>query len=149
MTDEQNKWKVRFERERAARRQAEELLHEKSRELYLLNQQLKERADELSTSLHRLEDTQEQLVESAKLASLGRLVAGISHEINTPLGVSMMAVSHGRESLEKMTATIEGGRVSKAGLLSLLEDGFGSLESATRNLRRSADLVQSFKRVVR
>jgi len=48
VSDEAERWRLRFERERAARREAETLLHEKSREIYLANEALKARADELT-----------------------------------------------------------------------------------------------------
>ena len=122
-------------------------MHEKSRALYTANQELQTRADELALSLERLRETQDQLVESAKLASLGRLVAGVSHEINTPLGVSMMAVAHGGEALKKLQSDFNSGRLSKSGFMNCVADCDEALQLAERNLNRSAELVKSFKRL--
>ena len=86
-------WRMRFDRERAARREAETLLNDKSRELYLINDELRQQAAELEASMVSLATAQAALVRQGKMAALGGLVAGIAHEINTPLGVSVTAVS--------------------------------------------------------
>lgn len=69
----------RFERERKARQEAEKLLEDKSRELYLANQ-------ELTEALGKLHTTQAQLVQNEKMASIGQMAAGVAHEINNPIG---------------------------------------------------------------
>ena len=68
-----------LQREREARKQAEKLLEDKSRELYGANQ-------ELAESLQDLKQAQAQLVQSEKMVSIGHLAAGVAHEINNPVG---------------------------------------------------------------
>lgn len=78
-----------FRRERAAREISEKILETCSRELYLANQRFESQYCELKHALTDLSQTQERLVQSAKMASLGQLVAGIAHEINNPLSFIM------------------------------------------------------------
>ena len=76
--NEDNPYKVAYEREKTARIEAEQLLDDKSRELYLLNEELK-------ASNQLLKDQQNLMLRNEKLATLGTLSAGVAHEINNPL----------------------------------------------------------------
>lgn len=102
---------------------------------------------ELNATLQRLRQTQRQLVESEKMASLGGLVAGVAHEINTPLGISLTAASHLSEEAARLHRRLQSGELRRAEL-----DGFGHsvLEASdliVRNLQRADQLVRSFKQV--
>ncbi len=147
MSDDAERWRLRFERERAARREAETLLHEKSRALYLANEALMARAEELTASMASLAAAQDALVRQGKLAALGGLVAGVAHEINTPLGVAVTAVSLTVEQADELDAMVASGRLSKAGLQRLVTSLRESTTLARANMERAAALVQSFKRV--
>jgi C4-dicarboxylate-specific signal transduction histidine kinase len=140
-------WRARFERERAARREAEDLLHAKSRELWAANQALEARAAELATSLQRLEEARDALVQREKLAALGGLVAGIAHEINTPLGVAVTAVSHGEDRVKTLAERSASGQVTRGELRTLVSDIGTAMQLALTNLQRAAALVRSFKKV--
>ncbi|MDE1545603.1 ATP-binding protein [Dechloromonas agitata] len=100
----------------------------------------------LSTTVEHLQMAQTELVRSEKLASLGSLVAGVAHELNTPIGNGVMAVSTLRGALKTFRER------SAEGLKRSLLDSFvesvdtGSL-IAERNLERAAELVTSFKQV--
>jgi two-component system NtrC family sensor kinase len=72
-------YKTAYERERIIRQEAEQLLEDKSRELFASMQTLHETVDDLKSS-------QNQLVQTEKMASLGVLAAGVAHEINNPIG---------------------------------------------------------------
>jgi C4-dicarboxylate-specific signal transduction histidine kinase len=138
---------MRYERERRARREAEDILHDKAREIYLINQTLAARAQELSESMEVLKSAQDALVRQGKLAALGGLVAGVAHEINTPLGVGLTAVSITSEHINAFTAMFESGRISRSGALQLLSEMRESITLAESNMRRAAVLVRSFKKV--
>jgi len=140
-------WRMRFERERTARREAETLLNDKSRELYLINEELRQQAAELEASMTSLASAQEALVRQGKMAALGGLVAGVAHEINTPLGVSVTAVSLITEQIDKLDAMVASGRLSKSGLEQLIATLRESTALADTNMQRAATLIQSFKMV--
>jgi len=75
-------YKAAYDRERIARKKAESLLDEKTRSLY-------ENVLQLQTTVAALEEAQEQLIQSEKMASIGQLAAGVAHEINNPIGFSL------------------------------------------------------------
>ncbi len=77
-----NPYKAAYERERLARKKAEKFLDDKTRSLY-------DNIVQLQTTVRALEETQEQLVQAEKMASIGQLAAGVAHEINNPIGFSL------------------------------------------------------------
>lgn len=102
---------------------------------------------ELSQSLANLEKAQNQLVESEKFAALGQLVAGVAHELNTPIGVGITSASAMSETLQLIEQQIISGKVKKSVLLSHLENMKTAQDLTLRNLTRAGNLIQSFKQV--
>lgn len=101
---------------------------------------------ELSGTVATLQATQSELVQAEKMAALGSLVAGVAHELNTPLGNGLMAVSALADEVRQFRQSMQDGlrRSALEALLAGVEQG---TSIATRNLHRAADLVTSFKQV--
>jgi signal transduction histidine kinase/purine-cytosine permease-like protein len=102
---------------------------------------------ELVQSLHHLEMTQSHLVESEKMASLGGLVAGVAHEINTPVGIAVSAASYLYDRTAAAREKLERGELLCEDLRSYLDDAAQSARLLLSNANRAAKLVQSFKQV--
>ena len=112
----------------------------------LLLTQLRSRWFDLTHKIQELEDTRQELVQAEKMASLGRMVAGFAHEINTPIGVAVGAVSHNAESVARLATLLDQDEVNEDDLRTELTSLQQGSDLAQANLRRAANLVQRFKR---
>jgi ligand-binding sensor domain-containing protein/signal transduction histidine kinase len=95
----------------------------------------------------QLKETQNQLVEREKLAALGSLVAGVSHELNTPLGNSLLIASSIEDNINRISEVIESGPVKRSDFKQFAERCKEACVLLLRSLRTSANLVSSFKQV--
>jgi signal transduction histidine kinase len=103
---------------------------------------------ELQNMIATLAKAREDLVRNEKLAGLGAMVAGIAHELNTPIGNSLMAAS----TFESQTGEIahglaENGSVKRSVFENYVENARLTVDILTRNLHRAADIVTNFKQV--
>lgn len=98
-------------------------------------------------ALAALHQAQAQLVQQEKLASLGGLVAGIAHEINTPLGTTLMAISGVADQWQHLQSAIQNGSINKAMLEQSTHDGAEFTALAMRGATRAAELITSFKSI--
>lgn len=94
-----------------------------------------------------LKQAQARLVEREKLAALGGLVAGVAHEINTPLGIAVTAASHLREEAIRIRTRMAEGALRKSDLLAFEESVEQSTGLILSHLSRAAALVRSFKQI--
>ena len=99
------------------------------------------------SSIDDLKNAKDKLVESEKMASLGSLVAGISHEINTPLGNSVTAASQLEEDYFSLKEKLEKGKMSRKDFDFFLNQCGLGLELMLINLRKASELISSFKRI--
>ncbi|GFD91759.1 diguanylate cyclase [Alteromonas sp. KUL156] len=107
------------------------------------NQTLEQRVKERTAAL---EAAQERLIESEKMAALGNLVAGIAHEVNTPLGIALTSVSNCKEELKSIFRDFEEGELTEQGFKDFEAICSEGLILAENSLMRAANLVQDFKR---
>jgi PAS domain S-box-containing protein len=125
------------------------------RELNLeLEARVCERTDELARSnseLQRAVDSlslaQGELVRSERLSSLGAMVAGVAHELNTPIGNSLTVATTLQDAMTELAEEITQGTVRRSSLSGFLDQGSLVAEMLVRNLKRAATLISNFKEV--
>jgi two-component system, cell cycle sensor histidine kinase and response regulator CckA len=103
--------------------------------------------EELRQSLQRLREAQEELVRKERLATVGLLVSGVAHEVNTPLGVAVTAMGVVGEEMSTLRDLFDRGELTKGGLRSFFERGDQAAAMVRTNLERAAAEITKFKRV--
>jgi two-component system NtrC family sensor kinase len=103
--------------------------------------------NELERSYQQLKQLQTHLIEQEKFAALGQLIAGVAHELNTPLGIAITSASYIQGKSKELSGKIILDGIKKSELLSFLNQLDKAQELATRNLQRCVDLIASFKQV--
>lgn len=119
------------------------LLSLQNRALAEANSNLEEKVRQRTQAL---EEASEQVLQSEKMASLGRMVAGFAHEINTPVGIALSAVSLSEETIRQLRGMLDQEEVSEEEFTAHLETLKQADRLAFANLNRAAELVRSFKR---
>jgi len=112
-----------------------------------LEQLVSQRTQELSETLLNLKATQSKLVEAEKMASLGGLVAGVAHEINTPVGIGVTVASALVEHTSDFCSKYQSGAMKRSDLEKFFDLTTQSGNTLLINLNRAAELIQSFKQV--
>lgn len=101
----------------------------------------------LQLTIKSLNEAQSQLIQSEKMASLGSLVAGISHEINTPIGIGVTAASSIAEEVKNLHDEFEAGSMKRSTLESFIVHVNLASKILLSNLQRASELIRSFKQV--
>ena len=119
--------------------------------LAALNRQLEDKVAErtaaLETTLQHLRQTQDELIQSEKLASLGSMVAGIVHELNTPIGNARTVVTTLSERANALRQHIDGHSLRRADLIDGLSAMREMADLADRSMQRASVLITNFKQV--
>jgi PAS domain S-box-containing protein len=121
---------------------AEEITERKRNE-----REIRRARDAAEAALHHLRVVQASLVESEKLAALGRLVAGVAHEINSPVGTSLTVASELQRKSALFAAEVARGGLKRSSLREFVTLVQIASSQLSANLARAADLVESFKQV--
>ncbi len=111
-----------------------------------LEQRVRERTSELSASLVQLNNAQTELVQAEKMAALGHMVAGVAHEINTPLGIGITVASTIRHDTKTIIQAVQKG-IKRSELDAFLAGIYAGAQMLERNLSLVASQVNQFKRV--
>ncbi|MGQ0710050.1 MAG: sensor histidine kinase [Rhodoferax sp.] len=106
-----------------------------------------ESEEEARNALNNLRNAQEGLVRAEKMAALGSLVAGVAHELNTPIGNIVMVASTQQERCAEITKATKEGALTRKGLDRFMEQTGEGANLVFHNATRAAELIQSFKQV--
>lgn len=133
--------------------QKQELLHKKQSLKEEVEQRkqteldLRHKQKELQETIDHLNQAQDRLVQSEKMAALGGLVAGITHEVNTPVGISVTATSFLQERLTRLSLAYQGKTLTPRMLEEFLDEAQQSANLLESNLSRASELIASFKQI--
>ncbi|WIV99527.1 ATP-binding protein [Kinneretia aquatilis] len=130
-----------------AQRALEQLNAELETRVARRTQALLEANHQLSETLDTLQKTKDELVRNERLASLGALVAGVAHELNTPIGNSLVVASTLQEHSAHLSADVAAGTLRRSSMQGYLDLANNSFALLMRSLQRAAELVARFKQM--
>lgn len=135
---------LKLEQNEMKYRQLSEQLSEHKKNLEM---KIKERTEDLEYSLEKLKITQEKLIESEKISALGTLVAGVAHEVNTPVGIGVTAASHLVMITKNFQKLYSDEKVTKREFENYVELVNKSSNIILTNMNRASNIVKTFKEI--
>ncbi|RUO62536.1 sensor histidine kinase [Pseudidiomarina insulisalsae] len=136
-----------LERQQQTERQAQDLNIELERQVKQRTNALRESNEELMETLEKLHQFQRQLIENEKMQSLGDLIAGVAHEINTPVGLVITSTSILQDKLELMQKKFAENTITRNDFERFMEASDDNLGMIQRNIERTADLINQFRQL--
>ena len=128
-----------------------EKLHTSNKKYIELNQNLEDkvklRTNELEKSLNNLKEAQDKLVYSQKMASLGELIAGVSNELNTPVGVGLTSISHLQFLTENIQEQYDSKKLNEKEIEEYLKNAKNLTDTVNKNVDRISHIIKHFKEV--
>lgn len=136
-----------LDRQKQAERQANDLNAELERQVQQRTNALRDSNQELMETLEKLHQFQKQLIENQKMQSLGDLIAGVAHEINTPVGLVITSTSILQDKLELMQQKFATNTITRSDFERFIEASDDNLSLIRRNIERTADLINQFRQL--
>lgn len=134
-------------RQRVVEQEIRDINQQLEQRVHARTEKLEDANRELAQALSSVQSMQAELVRSEKMAALGSLVAGIAHELNTPIGNSVTVGSTLQYQIATLFNAFKQGTVRRSGLQEFLESASHGTEILMRSLLRADQLISSFKRV--
>lgn len=138
---------INVTRQRAVEQEIRDMNQQLERRVQARTEKLEIANRNLSAALASVHAMQNELVRSEKMAALGSLVAGVAHELNTPIGNSVTVGSAMQEYVRELSSTMEKGELRRSTLQTFIDQATRGTDILMRSLTRASQLIRSFKRV--